>query len=97
MQELLPAGLGALGPTVLDALLQPDKMGQESITTIQEWIVCFNTFISVVAMRNPSQVQDLLAYSSMIVKASQDFKGTPWLEYDVHFRRQPPKLSKGRG
>ena len=43
--------------------------------------------ISVVAMHNPNQVRDL-AYSSMIVKASQDFKGTPWLEYDVHFRRQ---------
>ena len=30
----------------------------------------------------------MMAYSSTIVKASQDFEGTPWLEYDVHFRRQ---------
>ena len=89
LQELLPARLRAPGPTILDALLQPDRMKQKkTITTIQEWIGCFNTFISVVAMRNPEQVRDLLAYSSTIVKASQDFEGTPWLEYDIHFRRQ---------
>ena len=34
------------------------------------------------------QVRDLLAYSSTIVKASQDFLGAPWLEYDIHFRKQ---------
>ena len=89
LQELLPSCLGAPGPTILDALLQPDKTkNKKTITSIQEWIVCFDTFISVVAMRNPNQVRDLLAYSSIIVKASQDFEGTPWLEYDIHFRRQ---------
>ena len=89
LQELLPARLGAPGPTVLDALLQSDRVKQKkTITTIQDWVVCFNAFIRVVALRDPSQVRDLLANSSTIVKASQDFKGTPWLEYDVHFRRQ---------
>ena len=39
-------------------------------------------------MHTPEQVRDLLAYSSTIVKASQDFQGAPWLEYDVHFRKQ---------
>ena len=89
LQELLPARLGAPGPTVLDALLQSDRVKQKkTITTIQDWVVCFNAFISVVALRDPSQVRDLLAYSSTIIKASQDFEGTPWLEYDVYFRRQ---------
>lgn len=54
---------------------------KKTITSIQEWILCFNTFISIVAIR---QVRDLLAYSSTIVKVSQDFEGTPWLEYDLH-------------
>ena len=31
---------------------------------------------------------DLLAYSSMIIKASLDYDDTPWLSYDSHFRRQ---------
>ena len=30
----------------------------------------------------------LLAYSSIIVKASHVFEGSPWIDYDVHFRRQ---------
>lgn len=95
LQELLPARLGAPGPTVLDALLQSEKVKQKkNITTIQEWMLCFNTFISVVAMRSPDQVRDLLAYSSTIVKASQDFEGTPWLDYDSHFRREMATQSK---
>ena len=87
--ELLPERLGAPGPTVLDALLQSDKVKpKKSISTIQDWVMCFNTFISVVAIKDPSCIRDLLAYSSTIVKASQDFEGTPWLDYDAHFRRQ---------
>lgn len=89
MQELLPARLGAPAPTVLDALLRSEKMkAKKEISTIQEWVVCFNTFISIIAMKKPEQVRDLLAYSSTIVKASQDFEGLPWLDYDIHFRRQ---------
>ena len=58
LQELLPARLGAPGPTVLDALLQSDKVKQKkTITTIQDWAVCFNAFISVVAIRDPSQAR----------------------------------------
>ena len=33
-------------------------------------------------------MRDLLAYSSTIVEASQDFDGSAWLEYDAHFRKQ---------
>ena len=28
----------------------------------------------------------MLEYSSIIVKAANDYKGKPWLSYDVHFR-----------
>ena len=81
--------LGAPGPTVLDVLLQGEKAkAKKNITTIEEWVLAFNNLISVVAMRPTGQVRDLLAYSSTIVKASQDFQGSPWLEYDIHFRKQ---------
>ena len=89
LDELLPARLGAPGPTVLDALFQGEKAKpKKNISTIEEWVLSFNTLISVVAMRNQEQVRDLLAYSSTIVKASQDFQGSPWKEYDTHFRKQ---------
>ena len=38
------------------------------------------------AMKHPDRVGDLLAYSSLIVNASRSYEGTPWLEYDNHFR-----------
>ena len=45
-----------------------------------------NAYIAVIAMKDASRVQDLLAYASLIVKASNDYEGTPWLLYDSHFR-----------
>ena len=82
LHELLPTRLGAPGPTTLDALLQSDKIKHE------DWVLCFNTLVSVIAMRTPEQASDLLAYSSTTVKASHYFEGLPWIDYDVHFRRQ---------
>lgn len=49
------------------------KQKKMNITTIEEWVMSFNNFISVVAVHTPDSVRDLLAYSSTIVKASQDF------------------------
>ena len=50
--------------------------------------MCFNSFITIVALKHPEKVKDLLAYSSIIVKASKEFEGVPWLEYDSRFRRE---------
>ena len=81
--------LRAPGPTVLDGLLHSDKVKpKKSITTIEEWMLCFNTYVSVVAMHSPELVRDLLAYSPTIIKASQDVDGSSLLEYDAHFRKQ---------
>ena len=55
------------------------------IATIQKWVVCFNTFISVMAIKRPGQVQDLLGYASMITKASLDYEGT-YIVAGTHFR-----------
>ena len=41
----------------------------------------------MVAQKRPERVSDLLAYSSLIVKASRDYEETPWLSYDQHYRR----------
>ena len=50
-------------------------------------MVCFNTYISVMLIRYPEQVIDLLPYSSTITKASADYEDTPWLAYDSHFHK----------
>ena len=49
--------------------------------------MCFNAYVAVVAKKHPDRVADLLAYSSLIIKASRDYEETPWLQYDQHYRR----------
>ena len=36
------------------------------------------------ATQCPDQVKDVLAYSSLIVRARADYEGTQWLVYDSH-------------
>ena len=92
MQELLPARLGAPDPSWKDLIEAVSKgkstnMGK-TIKSIEQWVACFNNYMIVMAMKHPERLLDLLAYSSKIVEASRCYEGTPWLAYDVHFRKQ---------
>lgn len=88
LHELLPSWLGAPEVTLLDLMSGKDKLkDQKKITTIQQWVVCFSSFMSVMEIRHPEHVRKLIAYLAMITKASQDYKGLPWLAYDSHFQR----------
>ena len=89
MDQLLPSRLGAPEPTLGDLVVGEKKQKEKkSISSIQEWIVCFNAYAAVILQREPERSKDLLAYSSLIVKASWDFEGEAWLNYDKFFRRQ---------
>ena len=46
------------------------------------------TYIAVALMKEPARAKDLLAYSSLIVKASSDYDKEAWLGYDRLLRRQ---------
>ena len=89
--KLLPSQLGAEEPTLVD-LFDPEVKARKKercvVTQIEQWVQCFNSYIAIVAMKHPGRVQHLLAYSSGIVKASQDFEGTPWRTYDQLVRRR---------
>lgn len=88
LSELLPCRLGAPEVTLMDLMSNRDRPKEsKKITTIQQWVVCFNSFTSVMAVHHPERVRDLLVYASIITKASLDYEGTPWLAYDGHFRR----------
>lgn len=96
MQELLPARLGVPEPSQLDVIA--GKHRQQSTRTIQDihqWVQCFNTYISVVAIRHPERVRDLLSYSSIIVRAAREYYDTPWLGYDSHVRRHAAAVPSG--
>ena len=86
--ELLPSWLGGPELTLQDLVANKDRQNEaKRITTIQQWVVCFNTYTSVMSGCHPQRVQDLLAYAFIITKASLDYEGTPWLAFDSHFRR----------
>ncbi len=88
LDSLLPSRLGAPEPTIQDLVYGERRKEKKGITSIQEWVGCFNTYIAVVSMKDSSRVKDLLAYSSLIVKASSDYVEEAWLGYDSLFRRQ---------
>lgn len=90
LAELSPVRLGTPEPTLLELFAGNTKTRSKkgAITSIEAWVVCFNAYIALIAMRRPDRVGDLLAYSSLIVKASQDYEQMPWWAYDQHFRKQ---------
>ena len=86
--EAVSVGMGAPEVTLRDLMSNRDKPKEpKRITSIQQWVVCFHSVISVMPLKHPECVQDLFGYSSMITKASLDYEGTPWLAYNAHFRR----------
>ena len=88
MHEFSPARLGAAEPTLYDLLSQEKPKKPRYAHSIEEWVVCFNTYISVIALCEPQRVPDLLAYSFLVIQASRDYIGAPWRAYDIHFRKQ---------
>ena len=85
--ELLPCCLGTPKPTLLDVMSRRDKLKEaRKITNIQQWVVYFNSFTSIMAVRHPKQVRHLLAHAAIITKASLlNYEGLQWLAYDSHF------------
>ena len=81
----LPSRLEGPKLTLRNLVANEDKLKEtKKITNIQQCVVCFNVYISMMAIRH---VQDLLVYSSIITKASLDYVGIPWLLYNAHFCR----------
>ena len=46
-------------------------------------------------MRNPERVRNLLAYSSLIIRASKDYDDTQWQDYDWHFLKASSYKAQG--
>ena len=64
-----------------------EEVSQEGLDVFT-WVQSFTIYVSVRAAHDPSLIPELMAYMYMIVRASQDFGGTSWVNYDTVFRRQ---------
>ena len=83
--ELLPES--AVGKAE-DNTPNPLALGRRrrQVTDIHTWIQCFASYVSVMSMRFPEAVPDLLAYMIAIMRASREFSGLAWAQYDAAYR-----------
>ena len=59
---------------------------RKTIPDLATWSQCFALFTAVVAKKRPDRVPELMAYMSIITKASQKYKWPSWVIYDQNFR-----------
>ena len=64
------------------------KSKQRSVTNIAEWLQAFAVYVSITARKQPQHVPDLMGYQVLMLKASNEYKGSSWLAYDRFFRPQ---------
>ena len=86
MADLLSQALSAAMQSS-DSPSKESKKPAQKITSIMSWVECFSKYISLVALKCPDRVSDLLAYMSLIVHAARQYEDNPWLSYDTTFRQ----------
>lgn len=65
-------------------LLQSRKV----IPDFATWSQCFAIYVAVVATHQPKRVTDLMAYQSVVARASLKYKWPSWVVYDQNFRQE---------
>ena len=65
-------------------LLQSKKL----IPDFPTWLQCFALYASVAAKAEPKRLPDLMAYMSLIAKASKKYRWPVWVVYDQNFRQE---------
>ena len=86
MAELLPDRMGTSKSSMVDESTK-SKVRRRPVSSIIEWVQCFNTYLSVMCRICPEKIPDLLAYQMLIVEASMVYEGNAWLGYDRRFRQ----------
>ena len=86
MVELLPDRMGTANFSIADESTK-QKARRRPVSSIIEWVQCFNTYLSVMCRTCPEKVPDLLAYQMLIIEASMVYEGNAWLGYDRRFRQ----------
>ena len=71
-----------------DGVVKAEKQRPRRVLDISTWVQSFTIYVSVRAAHDPALIPELMAYMYTIVRASQDFGGTSWVNYDTVFRRQ---------
>lgn len=54
------------------------------------WVQCFALYTATLATKSPERIPDLMAYQTIIAKASQKYRWPSWVVYDQKFRQEAP-------
>ena len=63
-------------------LIQSRKL----VPDLATWMQCFGLFTAAVARKRPESIPDLMAYMTIIARASQKYRWPSWVIYDQNFR-----------
>ena len=58
------------------------------IPDLATWVQCFALYATVILAQEPERRADLMAYASIIAKASQKYRWPSWIVYDQNFRQE---------
>ena len=58
------------------------------IPDLATWSQCFALYVAVLVPYQPTRIADLMAYQTIIAKASLKFKWPSWVVYDQNFRQE---------
>ena len=56
------------------------------VPDLATWMQCFGLFTAAVARKRPESIPDLMAYMTIIARASQKYRWPSWVIYDQNFR-----------
>ena len=88
LSEFLPESLGASDPISQGTVSESKGTRKQKVSSISQWVQCFKTYMSIVALKQPFRITELLAYLSLIVQAHRKYSGDNWQVYDRNFRQQ---------
>ena len=80
---------------VLVSARAPSQMGPSAlvyrkrpVTDVLTWVQCFGVYVGMLAKQFPDVVPELMSYMVAIIKASKDYEGLAWVNYDTLYRRR---------
>ena len=86
--------MAELLPEAFVSARAPSQMGPSAVvyqkwpaTNVLIWVQCFGVYVGILAKQFPDAVPELMSYMISIIKASKNYEGLAWVNYDTLYCR----------
>ena len=89
--ELPPAkGKGRPVPQSLEGQIVVVQAAEarKIIPDLATWVQCFSIYAATLSAKHPARMPELMAYQTIVAKASQRYRWPSWIVYDQNFRQE---------